>query len=102
MATNAERKRKRRNQQFLTYVVIFFAVICLAAVGRQFLHWMDLRDETVATQERIEKLEQEKQHLLEEQKRLGTKEYVEKVARDEYNMVGRDEIPIFVVDEREK
>ena len=100
MATNAERKRKRRDQKFLTYVVIFFAAVCVAAVIRQVWRWYDLRLETVATQERISQLEKQREQLLEEQKRLGTKEYVEKVARDEYNMVGKDEVPIFIVDDK--
>ena len=35
--------------------------------------------------------------LEQEKENLGDIQYIEKVAREEHNMVGKDEIPLFMV-----
>ena len=45
---------------------------------------------------------EEKQRKLEaEKKRLDDLKYIEKLAREDHNMVGKDEVPLFIVDEKE-
>ena len=44
-----------------------------------------------------EKLKKENAALAEEKQNLGDLKYIEKVARDEHNMVGKNEIPLFMV-----
>ena len=97
-----ERVAKRRiflNEQLLEIIIFALFVVCLAAVGRQAYRWYELKAETNAIKGRIEVLRQEQQRLAEEQAKLHTHEYVEKIAREEYNMVGKDEMPVFIVEE---
>ena len=37
-----------------------------------------------------------------ERKRLDDLKYIEKLAREDHNMVGKNEVPLFIVDEQEK
>ena len=34
-------------------------------------------------------------------KRLDDLKYIEKLAREDHNMVGKDEVPLFIVDDKE-
>ena len=45
-------------------------------------------------------LKQQKAELEAERKRLDDPRYIEKLAREDYNMVGKDEVPLFIVDEQ--
>ncbi len=49
----------------------------------------------------MEELRKQKAALEEEKKNLGDIKYVEKIAREEHNMVGKNEIPIFIVEEKQ-
>lgn len=93
------RRRTGRTETILKFIIGALCCVCLAAVGRQAYRLYELKVETDAIQKRIEVLRKEKQRLEEEQAKLHTHEYVEKIARDEYNMVGKNEMPVFVVEE---
>lgn len=95
-------RRRRREIKFLKCVILCFAIFCFAAVGRQIYHWYKLQMETSATQARIEVLKKERAKLEMEQKQLHTPGYVEKIAREEYNMVGKNEMPVFIVGEEKE
>lgn len=96
------RRRRRREINFLRSVIICFAIFCFAAVGRQIYHWYELQTEASATQARIDVLKKEKAKLEMEQEKLHTPGYVEKIAREEYNMVGKNEMPVFIVGEEKE
>lgn len=91
--------RNRRDRKFLKYVILLVIFGCLVTIGRQLYRWYELKNESKEAQIRIENLEKEQNKLEEEKKRLDTPEYVEKIAREEYNMVGKNEMPIFIVDD---
>lgn len=98
-----ERRQMRRDKKFLKWIVVLFVVVCVISIGRQVWRLFELQKETSATKNRIEKLELEQDRLRDEKDKLHTSEYVEKIAREEYNMIGKNEIPIFIVkDENEK
>lgn len=59
-----------------------------------------IKKETAAAEARIAVLRQEQASLQAEQSRLGDKRYIEKLAREEYNMVGKNEVPLFIVTEK--
>lgn len=99
---SVEGRRRHRDARFLEYVIVGFAIVCFAAVGRQAYRWHQLRTEVEATKGRIETLRLEKERLEAEKEKLHTPEYVEKIAREEYNMVGKNEMPIFIVGEEKK
>lgn len=46
---------------------------------------------------RVEKLQRERADLLAERRRLHDNRYIEKLARENHNMVGKNEIPLFIV-----
>jgi cell division protein FtsB len=39
-------------------------------------------------------------NLEAERKKLDDPKYLEKLAREDYNMVGKNEVPLFIVDEK--
>ena len=59
-----------------------------------------LKQEKAATEERINALNAKQAQLEEERKRLDDPKYLEKLAREDYNMVGKNEVPLFIVDEK--
>ena len=75
-------------------------VICIAIVVRQEYKIYQLKQEKAATEERINALNAKQAQLEEERKRLDDPKYLEKLAREDYNMVGKNEVPLFIVDEK--
>ena len=49
----------------------------------------------------MEELKKDKAELEAEKKRLDDLKYIEKLAREDHNMVGKDEVPLFIVDDKE-
>ena len=74
--------------------------ICIAIVVRQEYKIYQLKQEKAATEERINALNAKQAQLEEERKRLDDPKYLEKLAREDYNMVGKNEVPLFIVDEK--
>ncbi len=96
------KRRKFRNGKF-TVIFLLLALVCLFIIGKQELEIHRIRQEEAATRERIEELGRKKAALEKERKMLDDPRYIEKLARDGYNMVGKDEVPLFVIDpEHEK
>ena len=50
----------------------------------------------------IQQLKAENARLEQEKANLNDPQYIEKVARDEHHMVGKKEIPLFLVDDSQK
>lgn len=59
-----------------------------------------IRQAQAAAEQRIEALRKEQQALEEEKKRLDDPRYIEKLARENYNMVGKNEVPLFIVEDK--
>ena len=76
------------------------AVACLFVIGKQEYSIYQIKQEQAATQQRIAALQKQKTELEAERKRLDDPRYIEKLAREDYNMVGKDEVPLFIVDEK--
>ncbi len=91
------RRRKRSNKDF-RIILWIVALICLFIIGRQEYSIYKIRQEESATQKRIEELKKDKEALEKERKLLDDPKYIEKLARDDYNMVGKNEVPLFIVD----
>ncbi len=86
---------------FMVFLVIL-AVCCIGAIIKQEIDIYQIKQEQIATQKRLEELQQQKAALEAERKRLDDPKYIEKLARDDYNMVGPNEVPLFVVDKDKK
>lgn len=93
-------KGKRRNNKLFTMLLAVVVLSCLVIIGRQEYEIYRLKQEKEATETRIEALHADKAKLELERKMLDDPKYLEKLAREEYNMVGKNEVPLFIVDEK--
>lgn len=95
----AEMRRKKRRS---LWVLIILLIICLGVLGRQEYKIYQINKEMSATQQRVDELKKVQAELEAERKRLDDLKYIEKLAREDHNMVGKNEVPLFIVDEQEK
>ena len=93
-------KRKKRGNKVFTYIFGIVVLICLGIVVQQEYKIYQLKQEKAATEARIEALNEKQAKLEAERKKLDDPKYLEKLAREEYNMVGKNEVPLFIVDEK--
>ncbi len=82
---------------FKVFLVLLLG-LCLMRFIHQEISISQIKKEQVATQQRIEDLKKQKAALEAERTKLDDPKYIEKLARDDYNMVGPNEVPLFVVD----
>ena len=94
------RKKKKRSGKFFTYFLVAVVLTCLVIIGKQEYKIYQLKQEKAAAQERIDALNAAKANLEAERKKLDDPKYLEKLAREDYNMVGKNEVPLFIVDEK--
>ena len=80
----------------------YFADHLLGRIGRQEYKIYQINKEMSATQQRVDELKKVQAELEAERKRLDDLKYIEKLAREDHNMVGKNEVPLFIVDEQEK
>ena len=93
-------KRKKRGNKVFTYIFGIVVLICLGIVVQQEYKIYQLKQEKAATEARIEALNEKQAKLEAERKNLDDPKYLEKLAREDYNMVGKNEVPLFIVDEK--
>ena len=93
-------RRRRARNKILKLALCLTFLLCLAAVCRQGYTLYQIKREQQATAQRIEQLQAQQRALKDERGRLDDPRYIEKLARENYNMVGKDEVPIFVVEEK--
>ena len=68
----------------------------------EYSTFYQINKEMSATQQRVDELKKVQAELEAERKRLDDLKYIEKLAREDHNMVGKNEVPLFIVDEQEK
>ena len=93
-------KRKKRGNKVFIYIFGIVVLICLGIVVQQEYKIYQLKQEKAATEARIEALNEKQAKLEAERKKLDDPKYLEKLAREDYNMVGKNEVPLFIVDEK--
>lgn len=96
------RKKKRRGSNDFLWVLIVLLIICLGVLGRQEYKIYKINQEMSATQQRVDELKKVQAELEAERKRLDDLKYIEKLAREDHNMVGKNEVPLFIVEEQKK
>lgn len=96
------RRKKCRSSNDFLWVLIILLIICLGVLGRQEYKIYQINKEMSATQQRVDELKKVQAELEAEHKRLDDLKYIEKLAREDHNMVGKNEVPLFIVDEQEK
>ena len=93
-------KRKKRGHNWFAYILGIVVLICLGIIAQQEYKIYQLKQEKAATEARIDALTEKHANLEAERKKLDEPKYLEKLAREDYNMVGKNEVPLFIVDEK--
>ena len=93
-------KRKKRGHNWFAYILGIVVLICLGIIAQQEYKIYQLKQEKAATEARIDALSEKHANLEAERKKLDAPKYLEKLAREDYNMVGKNEVPLFIVDEK--
>ena len=93
-------KRKKRGHNWFAYILGIVVLICLGIIAQQEYKIYQLKQEKAATEARIDALTEKHASLEAERKKLDDPKYLEKLAREDYNMVGKNEVPLFIVDEK--
>ncbi len=93
-------KSMQQTKRILGMGIFLTFVLCACILGKQEYEIYQYRENESAMKERIVKLQEEKQLLLKERTQLKDSAYLEKLAREEYNMVGKNEIPIVIVEKK--
>lgn len=97
-----ERSRtKKKKRHYFMLICLIILAICGFIIARQEYKIYQVNKELEATTQRVENLKKDKAELEAEKKRLDDLKYIEKLAREDHNMVGKDEVPLFIVDEKE-
>lgn len=92
--------KKKKNVQYFKIILGLILTLFFLRVGQQLYTIYNVRKETAKTEAKVEELKVQKANLEKEKKNLGDIKYIEKLAREEHNMVGKDEIPIFIVEDK--
>ena len=93
-------KRKKRGHNWFAYILGIVVLICLGIIAQQEYKIYQLKQEKAATEARIDALTEKHANLEAERKKLDDPKYLEKLAREDYKMVGKNEVPLFIVDEK--
>ena len=101
MAARDNEKKSRIARDFRR-VLIVLVIIFVAILGRQEYRIYQIQKEAEATQKRVEELQKAQADLEAERKRLYDPKYIEKLAREDHNYVKKDEVPIFIVKDKDK
>lgn len=94
--------RKNHIARDFRRVLIVLSIIFIAILGRQEYKIYQIQKEAEATQKRVEELQKAQADLEAERKRLYDPKYIEKLAREDHNYVKKDEVPIFIVKDKDK
>lgn len=97
-----ERTSGRKGSHDFKWVLIILVIIFLGILGRQEYKIYQINKEAEATRQREEQLQKVQADLEAERKRLYDPKYIEKLAREDHNYVKKDEVPIFIVKDKEQ
>lgn len=92
-----------RKRHFNKFYILVLVVCCLPLMGQIAHHGYQIyqvQKETVRTEKRVADLKKKTADLEKEKTNLGDLRYIEKVAREELNMVKKDEIPLFMIKDK--
>ena len=93
MPTREGTPKKKRGAQDFVWMLAILGVIFAVILGRQ---------EYKIYQINKEQLQRVQADLEAERKRLYDPKYIEKLAREDHNYVKKDEVPIFIVKDKDK
>ena len=96
--------KKRRVKTSKLFLIAWLLVILFGVTNIIIKEYKiyKIKQEQATTQMRIDALKKEEATLKAERKKLDDPKHIEKLAREEFNMVGKDEVPIIIVDKNKK
>jgi len=97
--------KQDRRRKLTGLVVLVFTIILLTALSlgkRGFVQQLRIRNENRQLRKISETLKADKKRLETEKKNLEDPDYIEKVAREEYNMAKKNEKVLHVVPKEKK
>lgn len=97
-----DRTSGSRGSHDFKWVLLILVMIFLGLLGRQEYKIYQINKEAEATRQRVEPLQKVQADLEAERKRLYDPKYIEKLAREDHNYVKKDEVPIFIVKDKEQ
>ncbi|MEE3380777.1 MAG: septum formation initiator family protein [Succiniclasticum sp.] len=95
-------KNKDRGGKLFRWILIIIIAISAVYMGRLEYKIYQLKKETEATRARVEELQKVQADLEAERQRLYDPKYIEKLAREDHNMVGKNEVPLFIVKDKKQ
>ena len=95
-------ERRKKSFKFFKIIVMLLVALFLVRGVQQVYMLYRVRQETKKTEAMVKELEDKKKALEKEKQNLGDLKYVEKIAREEHNMVRKGEIPLFIIDDKNK
>lgn len=95
-------QKKKGMAIWFKIAIIIVAACCLVTIVNQEIKIYQIKQEQAATQKRLDALEKQKVELEKERKLLDDPKHIERIARDDYNMAGPNEVPLFVVNRDNK
>ena len=81
----------------LLILLVVLPPVALLGTALQRGYWIYQLRQEGTDRKQSPAAESGKRRLAQEKENLGDIKYIEKVARDEHNMVGKNEIPLFMV-----
>lgn len=87
---------KRKKISFFRCIFIILFLFFLFGAVKQEIKIYEINNEIATTNHKVTELSNKYQNLQQEHKNIDSPEYIEKVAREEYNMVRKMEVPILV------
>lgn len=102
MPTREGTPKKKRGAQDFVWMLAILGVIFAVILGRQEYKIYQINKVAEATRLRVEQLQRVQADLEAERKRLYDPKYIEKLAREDHNYVKKDEVPIFIVKDKDK
>ena len=87
---------KRKKINFFRLIFVLLLLFFVVEVVKQEVRIYRLNKEIEMTRVRLEELSSQQEALAAEQKKINDPAFIEKVAREEYNMVKKMEIPVLV------
>ena len=102
MPARENKPKKKRGAQDFVWMLAILGVVFAVLLGRQEYKIYQINKEAEATRLRVEQLQKVQADLEAERKRLYDPKYIEKLAREDHNYVKKDEVPIFIVKDKEK
>ena len=95
---------RKGEKAFKYFKILLFLIVALflVRVAQQGYIIYQVHLETLKTQEKVKQLEKEQKDLEQEKQNLANLNYIEKLAREEHNMVRKGEIPLFIIEDKDK